>query len=79
MMRRNGCIIEIAKAEQFPIIYRIDCAKQLGEDGYGIIPQLCRHVQFVFLPSPIRVETVIYLMKYNLALNGFKKILKLFK
>ena len=58
-------IIEIAKAEQFPIIYRIDCAKQLGEDGYGIIHQLCRHVQFAFLPSPIRVETVIYLMKYK--------------
>jgi hypothetical protein len=58
-------ISEISRSENFPIIYRIDCAKQLGEDGYTIIHTLCTHTQFVFLPSPIRVETVIYLMKYR--------------
>jgi hypothetical protein len=56
-------LIEIAKNEKIPIIYRIDCSKNLNKEGYPFINQLCKHHLFIFLPTPIRVETILYLMK----------------
>ena len=56
-------ILEIANTEQIPLLYRIECAKSVNEDGYSIINKLCKHSFFVYEPTPIRVETVFYLMK----------------
>ena len=56
-------LFEIAKNEKIPIIYRIDCSKNLNKEGYTFINQLCKNCLFVFLPTPIRVETILYLMK----------------
>jgi len=56
-------ILEIAKTEEIPLLYRIECAKSANEDGYSILNQLCKHDSFVYEPTPIRVETVMYLMK----------------
>jgi len=56
-------IIAIAQNNSIPIIYRIDCSKNLNEEGYTFINDLCKDISFIFLPTPIRVETVIYLMK----------------
>lgn len=55
-------ILEIANSENIPLIYRIECAKSVNEEGYSIMNTLCGHVNFVFEPTPIRVETVLYLM-----------------
>ena len=54
-------ILEIANTEQIPLLYRIECAKSVNEDGYSIINKLCKHSFFVYEPTPIRVETVFYL------------------
>jgi len=56
-------ITEIAHSENIPIFYRIECAKSLNDDGHAIINKLCMLPQFDFEPTPIRVETVLYLMK----------------
>jgi len=56
-------ITEIASSEDIPILYRLECAKQLQEEGYPIINKLCYNMLFKFLPTPIRVEAVIYIMK----------------
>ena len=60
-------IIAIAQNDSIPIIYRIDCSKNLNEEGYPFINELCKNICFIFLPTPIRVETVIYLMKNALS------------
>jgi len=59
-------IVAIANHTDIPILYRIECSKQLNEDGYSIIHQLCQHNLFEYLPTPIRVDTVMYLMKMDL-------------
>ena len=56
-------VIGIAWSALIPIVYRIDCAKNVNEDGYPILNQLCHDPLFAFEPTPIRVETVLYLMK----------------
>ena len=56
-------VIGIAWSVLIPIIYRIDCAKNVNEEGYPILNQLCHNPLFAFEPTPIRVETVLYLMK----------------
>lgn len=53
----------IAYSDMIPLIYRIDCSKNLNDDGYPILVKLCRHQLFAYEPTPIRVETVLYLMK----------------
>lgn len=59
-------VIGIAWSALIPIIYRIDCAKNVNDDGYPILNQLCHDPLFAFEPTPIRVETVMYLMKIGL-------------
>lgn len=59
-------VIGIAWSALIPIVYRIDCAKNVNEDGYPILNQLCHDPLFAFEPTPIRVETVLYLMKIGL-------------
>ena len=56
-------IVAIAQNDSIPVIYRIDCSKNLNEEGYSFINDLCKDISFIFLPTPIRVETVVYLMK----------------
>ena len=56
-------IKEISLCEDIPIIYRIECARNISEEGYPIINTICKHNLFKLLPTPIRVETVFYLMK----------------
>ena len=56
-------VIGIAWSALIPIVYRIDCAKNVNEEGYPILNQLCHNPLFAFEPTPIRVETVLYLMK----------------
>ena len=55
-------ITQIAHNEHIPLIYRIECSKNLNEDGFEIINLLCKHRLFKCLPTPIRTETVIYIM-----------------
>lgn len=59
-------VIGIAWSALIPIVYRIDCAKNVNDDGYPILNQLCHNPLFAFEPTPIRVETVLYLMKIGL-------------
>ena len=59
-------VIGIAWSALIPIVYRIDCAKNVNDDGYPILNQLCHDPLFAFEPTPIRVETVLYLMKIGL-------------
>lgn len=59
-------VIGIAWSSLIPIVYRIDCAKNVNEEGYPILNQLCHNPLFAFEPTPIRVETVLYLMKIGL-------------
>ena len=59
-------VIGIAWSALIPIVYRIDCAKNVNDDGYPILNQLCHDPLFAFEPTPIRVETVMYLMKIGL-------------
>jgi hypothetical protein len=59
-------IIGIAWSSLIPIVYRIDCAKNVNDEGYPILNQLCHNPLFAFEPTPIRVETVLYLMKIGL-------------
>ena len=54
-------ILEIAGSDVIPLIYRIDCAKTVN--NYMILNNLCRHIDFSLAPTPIRVDTVIFLMK----------------
>ena len=56
-------VIGIAWSALIPIVHRIDCAKNVNEEGYPILNQLCHNPLFAFEPTPIRVETVLYLMK----------------
>jgi len=59
-------VIGIAWSSLIPIVYRIDCAKNVNDEGYPILNQLCHNPLFAFEPTPIRVETVLYLMKIGL-------------
>jgi hypothetical protein len=56
---------EICQDRDFPVLYRIECAKSLGEIGYKHINQIITfdYEQLRLLPTPIIVDTVIYLMK----------------
>lgn len=58
-------LYEISINEKIPIIYRIECSKNLNKEGYYLINQLCKNNLFNFLPTPIRVDTILYLMKNN--------------
>jgi hypothetical protein len=59
----------IATTESIPILYRIECSKNLNEEGYDMINQLCQHELFGELPTPIRVDTVLYLIKNDLKVS----------
>lgn len=54
----------ISNSNYIPIIYRIECCKNLDKEGFLIINEICKNENFKLLPTPIRAETVIYLMKH---------------
>jgi hypothetical protein len=56
-------IKEIACCKTIPVIYRLECAKHLQDEGYPIINELCHTLSFYSLPTPIRVESIFYIMK----------------
>uniref|UniRef100_A0A6C0KFX0 Uncharacterized protein n=1 Tax=viral metagenome TaxID=1070528 RepID=A0A6C0KFX0_9ZZZZ len=56
----------ICSLTDIPIIYRIDCAKQLdGDIGYTLLNNMFANeiAEISALPTPLRVATIIYLMK----------------
>ena len=59
-------VTAIARHDEVPLLHRIDCARSLDDTGYDILVELCRSVDFVFLPTPIRVDTVRHLMKFGI-------------
>jgi hypothetical protein len=56
-------IKEIACCKIIPVIYRLECARHLQDEGYPIINNLCHTLSFYSLPTPIRVESIFYIMK----------------
>jgi hypothetical protein len=56
----------IATYKELPLLYRIECCKNLEHDeGYPILNSILNEEKDIFseLPTPIRVETILFLMK----------------
>jgi hypothetical protein len=66
-------ITQIANNDRIPLIYRIECSKNLGEDGYTIINCLCNHETFKYLPTPIRTDIVLYVMNITKTTQKYKE------
>lgn len=58
-------LIEIITDQKIPIIFQIECARNLNKEGYFYLNQLCQLKDFIHLPTPIRVDVILYLIQYT--------------